>query len=161
VPKPPAPLLASSPFCFLPQSLCPAECDLIARIIIRREWQRRNLITVNPRLVVRLMNCTTSSGGTTGPRDGPPRGQKSLASNARIWVRKFCEKSMGIYRSSSRIALRKTPPKGKAKGLSDIARRTEADILVAYGPFSARDDAEALDVWDRQRSLSLGFCVGL
>src|SRR5262249_34087783 len=36
----------------------PCERDLIARIIIRREWQGRNLITVNPRLVV--PPCTMS-----------------------------------------------------------------------------------------------------
>jgi hypothetical protein len=30
----------------------PCEPDLIAKIIIRREWQRGNLITVNPQLLV-------------------------------------------------------------------------------------------------------------
>jgi hypothetical protein len=35
----------------------PCEPDLIARIIIRREWQGRNLITVNPRLAVPPAPC--------------------------------------------------------------------------------------------------------
>jgi len=51
-------LLWASPLLCFTSVAQPCERDLIARIIIRREWQGRNLITVNPRLVV--PPCTVS-----------------------------------------------------------------------------------------------------